>query len=86
MSRRRKGITIGVGIVITWWVLQMIFPIMKCYDGCSCGYRRTWYEMPNSPWSHRGFNIVITNQGDTNHQHNVWDATWGVAYKLPWQK
>jgi hypothetical protein len=86
MKKRNKGILIGLSIAMIAALLHQLLPIMKCYDGCECGYQRIWYVMPDSPWSHKQFFLRVENSGDTNHQHQIWDGTWGVWCKLPWQK
>ena len=64
---------------------RLWLPIMQVEDGCMCGCRRKWFEMPDSPFRGRiGFQIV--QQGDTTHNHQFWDAQWGVWLKLPWQR
>jgi hypothetical protein len=75
-------IALGVGALL----LLSCFPIMEVTDGCMCGYRRTWYEMPES-LLHRGKISIRTDKvGNAAHAHQLWDAQWGVWLKLPWQK
>jgi hypothetical protein len=84
MITKAKASWIVTAIVVIWSSL-LIFPIMECTDGCGCGYRRTWYVMPDSPWPQKPIFMKVADPGDPQHEHQIWDATWGVAYKLPWQ-
>jgi hypothetical protein len=87
MKNHKRAIWVSIcGALALLYLLHWIFPIMECNDGCECGYKRIWYECPNSPFHHKGFFLRIENPGDPLHEHRLWDATWGVWMKLPWQK
>ncbi len=66
--------------------LSAWLPVMKVHDGCACGYRRTWYELPESPFHDRKWALQVEAEGDPAHAHNVWDPQWGVWFGLPWEK
>jgi hypothetical protein len=69
---------LGVIIFLTFWC----FPIMVVQDGCDCGLRRTWYEMPDSPWRGAELFMRTENVGSPSHAHRLWDAQWGVWLDL----
>ena len=87
-KKMKRGTTIGTALAGLLGVLLLLscFPIMQVTDGCECGYRRTWYEMPESLWHRHRFCMRIENAGNPTHAHRLWDAQWGVWLKLPWQK
>lgn len=86
MKRRSKlgvlALAIGAGLLL----VRSCFPIMEVTDGCECGFQRTWYEMPDSLWQRHRFFMRVDKIGNAAHAHQLWDAQWGVWYKLPWQK
>ncbi|MES2439071.1 MAG: hypothetical protein V4584_08385 [Verrucomicrobiota bacterium] len=74
-------LTVALGFMLLW-----CFPIMEVSDGCPCGYQRTWYEMPDSPWHRKQMFRRTDNAGKTSHSHALWDAQWRVWMDLPWRK
>ncbi len=86
MMKKAKAGGIVAAIAVTAFLLLSCFPIMRVTDGCECGYKRTWYTMPNSFWDRYRFCVRIERLGNPDHTHHLWDAQWGVWVKLPWQE
>ena len=87
MKTRKTGIVIAsTGCLLVAFLVLQCFPIMQVSDGCECGCKRVWYEMPNSLWHRHRFGMKIEDVGNGAHAHVFWDAQWGVWRKLPWQK
>lgn len=83
----KKATAAGItaAIVVTALLLLSCFPIMQVTDGCECGYKRTWYEMPHNLWHRHRFCMRIEKEGNPAHAHKLWDAQWGAWVKMPWQ-
>lgn len=87
MSRRKFTIICAaLAVILIAYLLLACLPIMECIDGCSCGYQRKWYVMPDSLWHGKRWFMYTTAPGDPSHHHLFWDSQWGVWFDMPWKK
>jgi hypothetical protein len=76
-KRKRTAVIITVFmVVVSLSLVRMVLGrIYRMNDGCtSCGQQRTWLSFDGL--GPRQFALTITADGDRQHQHQYWDATW----------
>lgn len=81
LEHKNSGFRCLATVVASWLILVIVsqYPTQKNHDGCSCGLRRSWY-----PWRGQKLKFTIEDEGDTNHQHQIWDAQFTIEPYIPW--
>ena len=81
LEHKNSGFRCLATAVALWFIFIIIsyYPTEKFYDGCSCGLRRSWYL-----WRGQKLKLTIKNEGDPNHQHQIWDPQFVVSAYTPW--